>query len=104
MNLVILLQNIIVGEYSLGQALKQYLRQSKLKSNIQSFQILDVWEKIMGKTISKYTNSIQIINQTLFITTTVAPLKNELLFQKEKIIQLINEELGENLIKEVVIR
>lgn len=58
----------------------------------------------MGKTISKYTDSIQIINQTLFITTTVAPLKNELLFQKEKIIQLINEELGENLIKDVVIR
>ncbi|MFZ9660664.1 MAG: DUF721 domain-containing protein [Chitinophagaceae bacterium] len=93
-----------MGEYSLGQALKQYLRQSKLKGNIQSFQILDVWEKIMGATISKYTESIQIINQTLFISTSVAPLKNELLFQKEKIIQLVNEELGENIIKDVVIR
>lgn len=93
-----------MGEYSLGQALKQYLRQSKLKGNIQSFQILDIWEKIMGKTIYKYTDSIQIVNQTLFISTAVGPLKNELILQKDKIIQLVNEELGENIIKEVVIR
>ena len=58
-------------------------------------QIEEVWEELMGKTIARYTDSIQIINQTLFISTSVAPLKNELLFQKEKIIQRVNEALGE---------
>ena len=67
-------------------------------------QLEDVWEEIMGKTIARYTDSIQIINQTLFISTSVAPLKNELLFQKEKIIQRVNEALGEKVIREVVIR
>jgi hypothetical protein len=67
-------------------------------------QLEDVWEELMGKTIARYTDSIQIINQTLFISTSVAPLKNELLFQKEKIIQRVNEALGEKVIREVVIR
>jgi predicted nucleic acid-binding Zn ribbon protein len=58
----------------------------------------------MGSTIARYTDKIQIINQTLFITTQVAPLKQELLFQKEKIMQRVNEALGEKIIKEVVIR
>jgi hypothetical protein len=58
----------------------------------------------MGKTIAKYTDSIQIINKTLFINTTVAPLKNELQFQKATIIQRVNEALGEKVITDVVIK
>jgi hypothetical protein len=58
----------------------------------------------MGKTIAKYTDSIQIVNQTLFISTTVAPLRNELMFQKEKIIQRVNEALGEKVVRDVVIK
>ena len=90
-------------EISLSEAIKQFLRGSKLKGNIQAMQIEEIWEQLMGKTISKYTGKIQIINNTLFITTTVAPLKNELVYQKDKIRQRVNEALGENLIKEVVV-
>ena len=75
-----------------------------MKGNIQALQITDVWEDLMGKTIARYTDSIQIINQTLFITTSIAPLKNELLYQKEKIIQRVNDALGDHVIKDVVIR
>jgi len=75
-----------------------------MKGNIQAFQITDIWEELMGKTIARYTDSIQIINHTLFISTSVAPLKNELLYQKEKIIQRVNDALGDNVIKDVVIR
>ena len=42
-----------MSEISLGEALKEFLRQSKLKSGIQALQVHDAWEKIMGKTISK---------------------------------------------------
>ena len=93
-----------MAQYSLSQALQQFLKQSRLKGNIQALQIEEVWEELMGKTIARYTDSIQIINQTLFISTSVAPLKNELLFQKEKIIQRVNEALGEKVIRDVVIR
>ena len=93
-----------MAQYSLSQALQQFLKQSRLKGNIQALQIEEVWEELMGKTIARYTDSIQIVNQTLFISTSVAPLKNELLFQKEKIIQRVNEALGEKVIRDVVIR
>ena len=58
----------------------------------------------MGKTIAKYTDKIQLINQTLYITSSVAPLKNELLYQKDKIIERINDALGEKLVKDVVVK
>ena len=88
----------------MSEAIQQFLRGSKLKGNMQAFQIEEIWEQLMGKTISKYTDKIQIVNHTLFITTTVAALKNELMYQRDKIRQKVNEALKENLIRDVVIQ
>jgi predicted ATP-grasp superfamily ATP-dependent carboligase len=93
-----------MGEFSFQDAMQQFLKNSRLKSGVQAVQIEEVWEKIMGKTIAKYTEKLQIIGTTLFITSSVAPLKNELLYQKERIIEMVNESLGEKTIKEVVVR
>ena len=93
-----------MGEYSLGDALNYFLRNSRLKGYIQALQIEEIWEKLMGKTIARYTEKIQIHGNTLYINTSVAPLKQELLYQKDSIIKRVNEALGENLIKEVVIK
>lgn len=93
-----------MSEISLQDAIQQFLQKSRLKSGIQALRIEEIWENIMGKTVAKYTDKIQIINHTLYITSSVAPLKNELLYQKEKIIERINEALGEKLIKEVIIK
>ena len=93
-----------MGEYSLGDALRKFLNQSQLKGSIQALQIEEVWEQIMGKTVARYTDKIRIHGQTLYIDTTVAPLRQELLYQKETILRRVNEALGEIVIKEVVIR
>lgn len=93
-----------MGEISLQEAMQQFLKKSRLKSGVQAAQIEDVWEKIMGNTIAKYTDNIKIIGHTLFISSSVAPLKNELMYQKDIIIERVNEALGEKLIKEVVVK
>ncbi|WP_336514325.1 DUF721 domain-containing protein [Pollutibacter soli] len=92
------------SELSLKDAINLYLRKSRLDSKVRSYKIEDVWGEIMGKTIARYTDKIQIVQGTLFISTTVAPLKNELTYQKSQIIKRVNEALGENVIHEVVIR
>lgn len=93
-----------MGEYSIGDAMRKFLEQSRLKGAVQALQIDEVWEQIMGKTVARYTEKIQIHGHTLYINTTVAPLRQELLYQKEKIIQRVNEALGEKAIREVVIK
>jgi hypothetical protein len=67
-------------------------------------QIETIWENLMGKTITKYTDKIEIINQTLFIHTSVGPLKQELQYQKTQIIERINEAFGEKVISQVIIQ
>jgi len=93
-----------MSEYSLADAMKKFLESSRIKGGIQALQIEDVWEKIMGKTVARYTDKLQIIGDKLIITTHVAPLKNELVYQKEKIKQRVNEALGQQVIGEVIIQ
>ncbi len=93
-----------MAEYSLGDAIKKFLNESRIKGGIQALQIEDVWEQIMGKTVARYTDKIKIIGDTLFISTQVAPLKQELVFQKEKIIQRVNEALGQKVISKIVVQ
>lgn len=93
-----------MGQYKIGDAIKQFLNQSRIKGDIQAMQIEEVWGKVMGKTIARYTENIKVINRTLFITTHVAPLKQELVYQKAQIVSRINEALGEKVIDDVVIK
>jgi hypothetical protein len=93
-----------MAELSMAEAMQLFLKKSKLKTGIQAVQIEEVWERIMGKTVAKYTDKIQIFGSKLYVTTAIAPLKNELTYQKEKIIEMVNKELGEVVISEVIIK
>jgi hypothetical protein len=88
----------------IGDALKAFINKSKLKSGLRSVQIENIWEELMGKTIARYTDKIEIINQTLFIYTSVGALKQELVYQKPKIIERVNEAFHEKVIADVIIK
>lgn len=93
-----------MAQMQIGEALRDFLNKSKLKNGLRAVQIEDVWEEIMGKTIAGYTDKIQIINTTLFIYTSVGALKQELIYQRPKIIERVNDALHEKVITEVVVK
>jgi hypothetical protein len=93
-----------MGEYSINEAMQQFLQSSRIKGGIQALQIEDIWEDIMGKTVARYTDKLQIIGDKLIISTSVAPLKNELKYQKEKIIQRVNEAMKQKVVADVIIQ
>ena len=84
--------------------MRKFLHGSQLKGSIQALQIEEVWETLMGKTVARYTDRIRIHGQTLYVETSIAPLRQELIYQKETIIQRVNEAMGEKVVREVVIK
>jgi hypothetical protein len=86
------------------EALQEMLKEYKLSSHLKETKIKMLWESLMGKTIATYTSNIQVRKNVLYLSILSAPLRQELSFSKEKIITLLNGELGEDYIKEVVIR
>lgn len=92
------------NDVSLAEALKLLLREYKLQGQLDETHLRGVWEEMMGKTIATYTSSIQVRKNVLYLTILSAPLKHELSFAKEKICRLVNERMGKEYIRDVVIR
>ncbi len=89
---------------SIGEALSNFLKSARWQTKINEIRLQREWDKIMGATIAKYTRDVQLKEGTLIITTDVAPLKQELQFGKQQIINNINEYFKEILVKDVVIK
>lgn len=56
----------------------------------------------MGKAVALKTQEIYISNGKLFVRLSSAPLKHELVMAKTRVMELINDEVGETVIKEVI--
>lgn len=56
----------------------------------------------MGSPIAKRTSKIYFQENKLFVKLNSAPLKHELTMSKSKIIKMLNEDAGSNVIEEII--
>jgi predicted nucleic acid-binding Zn ribbon protein len=80
------------------------IRSYGLESKMQELDVMSEWENIVGKMIARHTKDIQIRNKILYITLDSAPLKQELLMNRTRIIELVNEKSGKQLVQDVFIK
>lgn len=92
------------NDLSLQDAMKDMIQELRIGPQLSETRVKSLWEELMGKTISTYTSNISVRKNVLYLTIVSAPLKQELSYAKDKIKLRLNEELGEEFIKEVVIR
>jgi predicted nucleic acid-binding Zn ribbon protein len=92
------------NDLSLQEAMQDMLKEYRLKPQYDETRVRALWEKLMGKTIATYTANIAVRKNVLYLTILSAPLKHELSYAKDKIKNLLNEEMGEEYIKDVIIR
>ena len=91
-------------EHNLKDVLKQFLKTYGLEEKLVGVQLRASWEKLMGKTIASHTVDIHIKQRKLYVSFDSAALRTELSYAKEKVKKMLNEELGEELIDEVILR
>ena len=84
--------------------MKSMLREYRLENQVNETRVKAIWEQVMGKTIATYTSNISVQKNILYLTVVSAPLKQELLYAKDAIRKRVNEAVGEEYIREVVIR
>jgi len=92
------------NQKTLKQVLEEAFETMRIKNKVAETRLISSWENIMGKMIAKHTRKIFLSKGKLFIYLDNPALKNELTYAREKIIELVNESAGEELVKEVVIK
>ena len=88
----------------IGDILKEIIQVNKLQPGIDQVSVKDAWKSLMGNGVNSYTRNVVLKGGTLYVELTSAVLREELAYGKDKIIRMINEELGREVVKEVVLR
>jgi hypothetical protein len=89
---------------SMEEVLKSFVSNNNLQKGLDKVAVRDVWEKIMGPAITKYTRNIKLERETVYVELTSSVLREELSYGRQKIIDNLNNELGKTLIKKLVLR
>lgn len=92
-------------EMKLSDILKNFVDENKLdKKGLDQVKVRDVWNNQLGPAIQKYTTNIKLKNDVLYVQLSSSVLREELSYGKEKIIRILNEEMGKDLIHKLVLR
>ena len=92
------------GQNTIGDVLKNFIEGNKLQKGLDKISVKDAWHLVLGEAIHKYTTDVQLDRETLYVQLSSSVLREELSYGKEKIIRLLNEELGKELVKKLVLR
>ncbi|MBL7886901.1 MAG: DUF721 domain-containing protein [Flavobacterium sp.] len=92
------------NESSIADVLKEFIHVNKLEQGIDKIDVEQAWKKLMGNGVNAYTQDVILKGATLYVKLTSSTLREELSYGKQKIIAMLNEEIGKEVVKELVLR
>lgn len=91
-------------ESSIADVLKTFIEANRLQGGLDKVDVREAWKNVMGPGVNNYTVDVILKNSTLYVALSSAVLREELMYGKEKIITILNEELRRDVIKNIVLK
>ncbi len=89
---------------SIADAIRAYLKESKLEKPLKERKLVQSWETLLGKSVSRATSKIYLRDGKLFVHLSSSVVKNELYMLQDEIRKKLNDAAGEELVREIVLR
>ena len=88
----------------LSEALDRFISANKLEKGRDKVNAQKAWENLMGNGVNSYTREVRLERGILYVSLSSAVLREELSHGKSKIVSMLNEALGKDLVQKVVLR
>ena len=88
----------------ISDVLKDFVETNKLQDGLDKVDVRNAWEELMGNGVNNYTTNILLKQDTLYVRLSSSVLREELSYGKDKIITMLNESLGKDLIKKLILQ
>ena len=89
------------NELTISEAIRYFIKEHGMEDRVLQSMAIDAWHDQMGDFLKSYTDQLFVRNQILFVQLNSPALKSELSCGKSKILNHINQYIGEDYIKEV---
>ncbi|MFC2086358.1 DUF721 domain-containing protein [Bacteroidota bacterium] len=88
----------------LKAVIAEYLKALRIDGKVKQVGVISSYEKVVGKTIAKATSKIYFRENILVLELNSSVIRNELYMHKQKLKDRLNEEAGENIVEDVVLK
>lgn len=86
----------------LKDAIAEMLAVFGLDEKYRKQKIILTWDSLMGPSIARRTTKIYFSGRKLFVHLDSAPLRQELMMSQYKVVALLNEAAGADIIEQVI--
>ncbi len=91
-------------ESAVGDVIREIIDSNKLGPGIDQVAVRQAWKQVMGNGVNSYTRNVALRGSTLHVELTSAVLREELQYGRDKIVRLINDQIGRSVLTDVVLR
>ena len=91
-------------QQKIDDLLKSFVKENKLEKGLDKVNVEAAWRDLMGNGVNNYTNSVKLHQDNLYVELSSSVLREELSYGKDKIVNMLNESLGKNLITKLILR
>ncbi len=92
------------NQQQIGAVIKKILKNQQLEGRLQELDLLDNCKEILGENLMNFVKEISIKDGILSIKVSSAVVRNELFYQKSKIIQKMNNQARKEIVKEIILK
>lgn len=93
-----------IGPRPVGVALKELTHQLGISKVLSHYDVITLWESIVGEQVARVTTAQRMENGILFVGVKTAPWRAELTMRRLDIIEKINNALGKKTVKDIRFR
>lgn len=86
---------------SIRQLIDQVLDQDDVRDAARVQRLCYIWPEVVGPGINQYTIKRYVIGTILHVHLSSAPLKHELQFHRQRLVEQLNKEVGANVITDI---
>ncbi len=91
------------NESTLGEAMEQMVDAFGLRAKLDEQAIASLWDALAGGMVAKHTVAVKLRRGKLHIQVDSAPLRQELTFMREALMNTINARMGRPVVEQVVL-
>lgn len=88
----------------LSEVIREYIREMRFERKLKEVDMVQSWQELLGKTVSRYTRNIYFSKGILYVEISSPVVKNELIMVREEIRSRLNKEAGEEMVTKIVFK
>jgi predicted nucleic acid-binding Zn ribbon protein len=87
---------------SVGQAIRDLLNTYRLSNKYDEANIIESWERLVGKPIASRTRKVFIKNKVLFVEFDSPTMRHDFSLHKAEVLEVFRKEFGDGVITEII--